>query len=103
VSVRRSIEEGLEHLASSQSAVNSVSSVLQAANGSVSEVGHGLDAIAAATDQQRRFSGDVETSIEAIAGMARDNTGTVEQTTGAAHDLKQLADSLAALVGRFRV
>jgi methyl-accepting chemotaxis protein len=49
------------------------------------------------------FSGDVEASIEAIAGMARDNTGTVEQTAGAAHDLKRLADGLAAIVGRFKV
>ncbi|MCG2576787.1 methyl-accepting chemotaxis protein [Dechloromonas sp. XY25] len=103
VSVRRSIEEGLEHLENSQSAVTSVSSVLQATNGSVAEVGHGLDAIASATEQQRRLSGDVETSIEAIAGMARENSGTVEQTAGAAHDLKRLADSLAGLVGRFKV
>ncbi|MPN15873.1 hypothetical protein SDC9_163209 [bioreactor metagenome] len=39
----------------------------------------------------------------AIAGMARENSGTVEQTAGAAHDLKRLADGLAALVGRFKV
>ena len=103
VSVRHSIEEGLEHLASSQSAVASVSNVLQATNGSVAEVGHGLDAIASATDQQRRFSGDVENSIEAIAGMARENSGTVEQTAGAAHDLKRLAEGLGSLVGRFKV
>lgn len=103
VSVRRSIEEGLEHLESSQSAVASVSSVLQATNGSVEEVGHGLDSIASATEQQRRFSSNVEANIEAIAGMARENTRTVEQTTGAAHDLKQLADGLAQLVGRFKV
>jgi methyl-accepting chemotaxis protein len=80
-----------------------VSSVLQATNGSVTEVGHGLDAIASATDQQRRFSSDVEASIESIAGMARENSGTVEQTAGAAHDLKRLADGLAAIVGRFKV
>jgi methyl-accepting chemotaxis protein len=103
VSVRHSIEEGLEHLASSQTAVASVSNVLQATNGSVAEVGHGLDAIASATDQQRRFSGDVESSIEAIAGMARENSGTVEQTAGAAHDLKRLAEGLGSLVGRFKV
>jgi len=76
---------------------------LQATNGSVTEVGHGLDAIATATEQQRRVSGDVEASIEAIAGMARDNTGTVEQTAGAAHDLKRLAEGLATMVGRFKV
>jgi len=103
VAVRRSIEEGMAHLESSQTAVQSVSDVLAATNGSVTEVGHGLDAIASATDQQRRFSGEVENSIEAIAGMARENSGTVEQTAGAAHDLKRLAEGLAALVGRFKV
>ncbi|UCV19907.1 methyl-accepting chemotaxis protein [Ferribacterium limneticum] len=103
VAVRRSIEAGMAHLESSQAAVHSVSNVLEATNGSVTEVGHGLDAIASATDQQRRFSGDVESSIEAIAGMARENSGTVEQTAGAAHDLKRLAEGLASLVGRFKV
>jgi len=103
VAVRRSIEAGIAHLESSQAAVHSVSDVLAATNGSVAEVGHGLDAIAQATDQQRHFSGDVETSIEAIAGMARENSGTVEQTATAAHDLKRLAEGLAALVGRFKV
>ena len=103
VAVRRSIEAGISHLESSQAAVHSVSDVLEATNGSVTEVGHGLDAIASATDQQRRFSGDVENSIEAIAGMARENSGTVDQTAGAAHDLKRLAEGLATLVGRFKV
>jgi methyl-accepting chemotaxis protein len=103
VAVRRSIEAGMAHLGSSQAAVHSVSNVLEATNGSVTEVGLGLDTIASATDQQRRFSGDVERSIEAIAGMARENSGTVEQTAGAAHDLKRLAEGLAALVGRFKV
>lgn len=103
IAVRRSIEAGMHHLESSQAAVASVSDVLHATNGSVSEVGHGLDEIAQATEQQRRFSGDVECSIEAIAGMARDNSGSVEKTAGAAHDLKRLADGLANLVGRFKV
>ena len=103
VSVRRTIEEGLDHLASSQASVSTVANVLQATNGSVTEVGHGLDAIAEATDHQRRVSGEVESSIEAIAGMARDNTGAVEQTAGAAHDLRTLADSLQGMVGRFKV
>ncbi|MBS1189430.1 MAG: Histidine kinase, region:Bacterial chemotaxis sensory transducer [Rhodocyclaceae bacterium] len=103
VSVRRTIEEGLEHLTSSQASVGTVANVLQATNGSVAEVGDGLDAIAAATDQQRRVSGDVESSIEAIAQMARDNSGAVEQTAGAAHDLKNLANGLQGMVGRFKV
>ncbi len=103
VSVRRTINDGLDHLASSQESVSTVSNVLHATNGSVTEVGHGLDNIATATDQQRRFSSDVESGIEMIASMARENTGTVEQTADAAHDLRRLAEGMAALVGRFKV
>ena len=104
VAVRRSIEEGLEHLATSQTAVASVSSVLKATNGSVSEVGHGLDAIAAATEQQRRVSSDVEAGIESIAGMARENNGTVEPNSKRCpRREKKLAEGLSALVGRFKV
>ncbi|MGE5491291.1 MAG: methyl-accepting chemotaxis protein [Actinomycetota bacterium] len=103
VSVRRTIEEGLSHLSSSQASIGTVANVLHATNGSVALVGEGLDAIAAATDEQRRVSGAVESSIEAIAQMARNNTGAVEQTAGAAHDLKSLADGLQSMVGRFKV
>ncbi|MDR2838453.1 MAG: methyl-accepting chemotaxis protein [Azonexus sp.] len=103
VTVQRSIEAGLSHLASSQSAVASVSSVLQAANGSVAEVDHGLDSIANSTEQQHRLSSNVEASIEAIAAMARDNNNAVTQTADAAHDLKRVADGLAAMVDRFKV
>ncbi|HZX33479.1 MAG TPA: methyl-accepting chemotaxis protein [Rhodocyclaceae bacterium] len=103
VSVRRTIEEGLSHLSSSQASIGTVANVLQATNGSVALVGQGLDTIAAATDEQRRVSGAVESSIEAIAQMARSNTGAVEQTAGTAHDLKSLADGLQSMVGRFKV
>jgi methyl-accepting chemotaxis protein len=103
VNVRKAIEEGLGHLTSSQASVSNVADILQAANGSVSEVGHGLDAIAAATDEQRRVSGEVADNIEAIAAMARDNNDAVEQTAAAAQSLESLADSLQNTVGRFKV
>ena len=103
VNVRRAIEEGLGHLSSSQASVTNVADILQAANGSVTEVGHGLDAIAGATDEQRRVSGEVADSIEAIAAMARENNESVEQTAAAAQSLEALADSLQNTVGRFKV
>jgi methyl-accepting chemotaxis protein len=103
VKVRQAIDEGVGHLASSQQAVTTVADILQAANGSVTEVGYGLDAIAAATDQQRRVSGDVAANIEAIAAMAQDNNSSVERTAAAAQSLEQLADQLQGTVGRFKV
>jgi methyl-accepting chemotaxis protein len=103
VNVRKAIDEGMGHIASSQKAVASVADILQSANGSVTEVGHGLDAIAVATDQQRRVSGDVAENIEAIASMARENNDAVERTSAAAQSLEALADGLQNAVGRFKV
>jgi hypothetical protein len=78
--VRRSIESGLEHIASSQNSMNTVAEVLASASTSVTEVGRGLDAIASATDEQRRVSGEVAQNIESISAMSRDNAHAVEQT-----------------------
>jgi len=100
--VQRSIENGLTHIASSQKSVENVAEVLASASNSVTEVGHGLDTIAAATEEQRRTFTDVATNIEAIASMARENSEAVEQTSAAAHKLEDLANNLQNAVGRFR-
>jgi methyl-accepting chemotaxis protein len=100
--VRQAIDQGLEHIASSQNSVETVAEVLAAASNSVTEVGHGLDAISAATEEQHRTFTDVARSIEAIAAMARENSGAVEQTTAAAHALENLANELQSSVGRFK-
>jgi methyl-accepting chemotaxis protein len=76
--------------------------VLAAASGSVTEVGHGLDTIATATDGQRRVSGDVAQNIELIAAMARENSAAIEGTASAAHQLERLATDLQSAVGRFK-
>jgi len=68
--VQRSIQNGLEHLASSQDSMEAVAMVLGEASGSVTRVGEGLDAIANATEEQRRVSGQVAANIESIASMA---------------------------------
>jgi methyl-accepting chemotaxis protein len=100
--VQGSVQNGLAHLASSQESMSAVSTVLGEASGSVTRVGQGLDAIANATEEQRRVSREVASSIESIASMARENTAAVEQTTAAAQELERLAANLQDLVGRFR-
>ncbi|MEY4592070.1 MAG: hypothetical protein RIR18_965 [Pseudomonadota bacterium] len=102
LSVQHNIHNGLQYLEGSQRSIQAVSTVLQSTNGSVTEVGVGLDMIASSTEQQRRFSTDVEKSIEAISEMARSNTHSVEQTASAARDLQALADGLQNLVHRFK-
>ncbi|TDN47908.1 methyl-accepting chemotaxis protein [Azoarcus indigens] len=102
-SVQESIARGLEHLASSREAADTVSEVFDAANTSVGEVGEGLDRIAGATGEQRRSSEKVTGSIDEIAHMASDNNRAIEQTVEAAQELERLAASLQDSVSRFRV
>ncbi|MFA7291540.1 MAG: methyl-accepting chemotaxis protein [Rhodocyclaceae bacterium] len=101
--VHRAIHEGLEHIAASQTTIGAVADILQATNGSVTEVGYGLDAIASATDEQRRTSRSVADSIDAIASRARENNQSVEQAATAAQSLETLAQGLQSTVGRFKV
>jgi methyl-accepting chemotaxis protein len=100
--VQLSIQEGLNHLVSSQESLEAVAEVLGEASGSVSRVGQGLDAIANATEEQKRVSSEVASNIDAIADMAKENNTVVEQTALAARKLERLASDLQEIVGRFR-
>ena len=100
--VQRSIQAGIGHLESSQNSMETVATVLSEASNSVTRVGQGLDAIAEATEEQRRVSSQVAENIESIASMARENNVAVEQTAAAAQRLEQLAGNLQETVGRFR-
>ncbi len=102
LSVRKSIESGLEHIAASQQSVTTVAAVLDEAAGSVIRVGQGLDTIAVTTEEQRRIFADVARAIEAIASMARDNNVSADQTAEFAHTLRTLAATLQETVGRFK-
>jgi len=101
--VHRAISDGLEHIAASQGTIGAVAEILQATNGSVAEVGKGLDAIAHATEEQRATSRSVADSIDAIASRTRENNQSVEQTASAAGALESLAQGLQSTVGRFKV
>ncbi len=103
INVRHAISESLEHIATSQNAVGSVAEVLHRGNSSVCEVSQGLDAISAATDEQRRVSHQVVNDIEAIAAMAEQNSKAVTQTSDSAQALEALAQDLQKTVRRFTV
>ncbi len=103
IDVRKAITDGLGYLASSQDKVDRVADILHATNGSVGEVGRGLDTIASATDEQRRDSAEVAHNIDAIAAMARQNNVAVEQTATSAQSLDNLAQGLQSTVSRFKV
>ncbi|MBI4986223.1 MAG: methyl-accepting chemotaxis protein [Rhodocyclales bacterium] len=100
--VKHSIENGLSHITSSQKSAETVAEILAAASNSVTEVGHGLDSISEATEEQRRAFSEVARNIESIAAMARENSGAVEKTSAAAQQLESLANNLQSAVGRFK-
>jgi methyl-accepting chemotaxis protein len=99
--VRRSINDGLAHISASRESVETVSAVLEAASGSVTQVGLGMDDIAGATVEQRRMSSDVANNIESIADMARENNAAITRTAAAAKELEALAENLQLAVSRF--
>ena len=74
---RRSMPGPARTSESSRAAVAMVSKAIAAANESVVAVGHGLDEIAGATEQQRPPAPRQAAGIEAIAGMARENNAAV--------------------------
>ncbi|MFA7269765.1 MAG: methyl-accepting chemotaxis protein [Sterolibacterium sp.] len=100
--VKRSIDDGMVHIATSRESVSHVETILSAASGSVAEVGKGLDSIAEATGEQRIAAANVAESIEQIASMARENSDAVDQTAAAAQSLDALATNLQGTVGRFK-
>jgi methyl-accepting chemotaxis protein len=100
--VKRSIDDGLAHIATSRASVSSVQGIIAAANESVAEVGKGLDTIAVATSEQRQTAAAVAANIESIAAMAQRNSDAVGKTAAAARSLESLAADLQGAVGRFK-
>jgi len=101
--VRQAIDEGLTSIATGHQAVDSVADILRSENGSVFEVGRGLDAIAAETEEQKRIGHELVAHIEAISEMTRQNTSEISQTSMAVQELDALAQDLHKTVHRFKV
>jgi methyl-accepting chemotaxis protein len=102
-SVQTIIREGLDYLAASHVSLDTVSQTIDLANQTVAAVGQGLDDIVQASAGQRRASDAMVGSINTIEHMASANAQSVDATSGAAHELEDLAGQLQQTVGRFRV
>jgi methyl-accepting chemotaxis protein len=98
----RSIREAMGHITVSHDSAALVANVLARASDSVLAVGRGLDAIVAATMEQRRVGSEVEEHIDRIALMAQENSEVATQTAEAARTLDALASALQGAVGRFK-
>jgi methyl-accepting chemotaxis protein len=97
------METGSRQMESGVSQANQALKSLQEIDGSVKRVVEMIQGIAAATRSQSQATESITTRVEQIAQTARDNSGHVDHTTQASHDLHKLAAHFQQLVSRFRV
>ena len=90
------VQEGVE-LASSASA--SLLSIEEGARRTLERVGE----VADATREQSTASTSIAQRVEQIANMVEETTTTIRGTAESAHQLEKIANSLKAMIGRFRV
>ncbi len=101
--VEKCIQSGIQSLQSSQSHMQSVSSVLAQSNDSVESVNRGVDGITASVNEQKRASQEIAHNVENIASMAESNNASIMRTVQAAKEMEQLADNLKRSVGHFKL
>ncbi len=102
-SVDKAIQEGRQHLNSSQDALENAAVVLSTAGESVRAVTHELLSIVSSSDEQRATSEHVAENVKDIASMAQDNVNANQQAVAAARNLEELATGLQELVQHFKV
>jgi methyl-accepting chemotaxis protein len=59
--------------------------------------------VADATREQSSASTSIAQRVEQIANMVEETTTTIRGTAESAHQLEKIANSLKAMIGRFRV
>ncbi len=101
--VETSIQEGRQHLNSSQDALENAAVVLSTAGESVRAVTYELLSIVSSSEEQRATSEQVANNVRDIAGMAQDNARANQQSVAAARNLEELATGLQDLVQHFKV
>ena len=101
--VERAIDGGLHSLASSKRHANAARSVLAQATKSVASATQGVDDITASVKEQSVAATNIARNVEKIAQMAEENDRTVNETSGAARALEELAAALQGAVSKFKV
>jgi methyl-accepting chemotaxis protein len=102
-SVEGAISNGLQALHASQDHLETVAEVLAEANSSVSQSTQGVDDISASVAEQKIASQEIARNVEVIANMAEENAAAVSESAGDAHRMRDLAQHLHEVVGRFKV
>ncbi len=97
------IKEGMDSLRASGTALISVTEVLTEANASATEADQGVGSIHASVNEQRITSDDIAKHVEKISQMAEENSMAIHRSGDEIRHLEELASSLLAIAGKFRV
>ncbi len=100
--VEQTLEEGTQSLASCQTHLGELETVIHSAKDSVSNAARGVDEIAAAVREQSTASSDIARNIDEIVRMVEANNSATQQSSSAVQQLEQLSSSLEVAVASFR-
>jgi len=100
--VEQTLSAGTQSLASCQTHLSELQTVIHSAKDSVSNATRGVDEIAAAVREQSTASTDIARNIDEIVRMVEANNSATQQTSSAVQQLEQLSNSLEVAVASFR-
>ncbi|MCX7174091.1 MAG: methyl-accepting chemotaxis protein [Proteobacteria bacterium] len=101
--VTNAIEKSAEALRSSQDLMQSVAVVLSEAGDSVAQTNRGVDNISASAREQQKAGEGIAGNVDEIAQMTERNNHAIQDVSGAAQRLSQLANELENSVSQFKV
>ena len=101
--VTGAIERSAATLRGSQDLMQNVAIVLADAGDSVAQTNRGVDNISASARDQQAAGEGIAGNVEEIARMTKANNHAIQDVSGAAQRLKQLANALENSVSQFKV
>jgi methyl-accepting chemotaxis protein len=97
------MEKGSAEVSDGVALANQAGQSLQNINNSVKRVVEMIEQISESTRSQSEATNEITQRVEHIAGMARENTGSVDDTANASRDLQKLSGDLQQVVSRFKL
>ena len=101
--VEKSIKNGISSLRTSSEALEAATTALAEASTSAIEADQGVGCITNSVQEQDVASNDIAKHVEKIAQMAEENNLAINNTVEKVRHLEQLAVSLRAMMGQFKV
>ncbi|MBH1987505.1 MAG: cache domain-containing protein [Burkholderiales bacterium] len=101
--IKSLIQASTEHVESGAALVHDAGQTMQSIVASVDRVAGLIHGIAHATQEQSQGVGTIHSAVTQLDEMTQQNAALVEQSAAAAGSLKDQAESLARVVGRFKL